>query len=351
MAVNDQPPGMIAGMAQEQYVDYIQRWDHVETQRRAQYEQRRDKDQCRTLVRTLVDLTGKCDGTSPAAIRTWLEEIELIIPQAEGNQGNRDTLLEVVTRTVTGSLRKEIERYIRQQAERHHVERLRVPWIDVKNHVRQSFLSVNEDKHLKDEVRQIKQSPYETIASFNRRFRDSADGAYPIAGRNEDQQRILLEAYARGLRDDDMVREIIKKGKPASMDEAMILASDFENGEDEYQRLKRGERAMEIAATNTIKPMSDGRSDELLERVKKIAINQERLQTRLAKMEIQNQQPSRTKRPDNLITCFQCGRQGHKARDCRRNNYRAPDRSAPSRRQDYRRTAPAPNRFQQNSGN
>ena len=38
----------------------------------------------------------------------------------------------------------------------------------------------------------------ETKVSFSRRYREAADHAYPMANRNPDQQRKMIEGYVQG---------------------------------------------------------------------------------------------------------------------------------------------------------
>ena len=132
-------------------------------------------------------------------MRTWLEEIELIIPLVQGGRAHRELLMQVVTQTVTGSLRRELERFIQRKCSELNVTRYALAWERVRGHIRKFFLATNEDEYLRDEVDDMKQSYYETMASYNRRFRDAADTAYPHHSRNVDQERILLKAYARNL--------------------------------------------------------------------------------------------------------------------------------------------------------
>ena len=50
-----------------------------------------------------------------------------------------------------------------------------------------NFLNVDEAAALRDSLEQMRQSTYETDASFNRRFRNLAHTAFPAPVRNDDQ--------------------------------------------------------------------------------------------------------------------------------------------------------------------
>ena len=56
------------------------------------------------------------------------------------------------------------------------------------------------------------QSAYEVEASFSKQFRKVADAAYPIDARNDDQNRILIRAFARGQHSDELARKLVEEG-------------------------------------------------------------------------------------------------------------------------------------------
>ena len=117
--------------------------------------------------------------------------------------------MRVVIQTVSGSLRKEVEQYIQRIESNNIIERYEVAWESLKTHVRKIFLAANEEAYLRDEAETIEQSPYEPIASYNCRFREAANAAYPDVTQNADQQRILIKACARGLEDEEIAKELV----------------------------------------------------------------------------------------------------------------------------------------------
>ena len=73
-------------------------------------------------VEKLIKQTAWCDGSSTSATRTWLQDIDL----AFGRVGHA-SIIEVVSSTVTGPLRKEIERFISEVIQGDNVIRDAVP--------------------------------------------------------------------------------------------------------------------------------------------------------------------------------------------------------------------------------
>ena len=75
-------------------------------------------------------------------------------------------------------------------------------------------------------------SPHPT---YGRRFIEAADLAYPEpqGGRNEDQNRLLLWNYMKGLRDRHIVERLVREGRPDTFAQAMRLVQEYEA--DDYR--------------------------------------------------------------------------------------------------------------------
>ena len=130
------------------------------------------------------------------------------------------------------------------------------------------------------------------VLARRRRFRDAANGAYPEDMRNADQQRILIKAYARGLEDDEIAKELMTRGKPRTTLECLERTAEFDEHNDQYARLGHREKGMDVnvvapttrkAVSKTHKPDSD--EDEVRELLKRIVKGQDRLHTRITKIE------------------------------------------------------------------
>ena len=70
---------------------------------------RASEERIRRLVDHLISQTIKCDGTSPQAIREWFEEKDLTTHRT----GVDAHTIEIASH-MRGSLRREVELYIRQ---------------------------------------------------------------------------------------------------------------------------------------------------------------------------------------------------------------------------------------------
>ena len=178
---------------------------------------RRHHEQCKEA---LIRQTTLCDGTSPAGVRAWFKHIELA-----GAKVGAENQIEIAARTAAGSLRWELERYIAGVLATNDQINVRsnVPWADVKAHLRTSFLNVDDSSALRHEVEKTRQSAYEPEASFSRRFREVADTAYAREGRNE--------AFARGLRSDELPRKLVEEGNPTTLEEAFTTLAGHPTAE------------------------------------------------------------------------------------------------------------------------
>ena len=146
------------------------------------------------LTDKLIRQTVFCDGSSASATRAWLDDVSL----AYGRIG-QSCIMERASSTVTGSLRKELERFLHEQLESGiYNSRDVVPWAVLRVHVSKTFLNVDEAATLRDTLENIRLSAYETDASFTRRFRDIAQDCYPADDRNVDQDMIFDSLLCAG---------------------------------------------------------------------------------------------------------------------------------------------------------
>lgn len=183
-----------------------------------------------------------CDGSSTKRLRQWFNLIDLTIQYTERT-------LYVASQSSEGPLRLELERFLKGK------DRNVVTWEAVKTHLSDTFLSKHEADRLRDEVEKVRQGDYETSAAFGRRFREAADLGYPSNSRNIDQQRTMLGAYLRGLKDKRLVERVVREARPDNFVDAMKSVADYEGDEyrlfraiNGYAPAERNEEPMEVGA-------------------------------------------------------------------------------------------------------
>ena len=146
------------------------------------------------LTQKLLKQTAFCDGSSDVATRGWIDDINLTFQRV-----GQPYIVDIVSSSVTGYLRKEVEHFIQQSVNTLAVGRDVITWPSIREHVIKSFPNVDEAAALRDSVETIQQSTFETDASYIRRFRELAQKSYPDP-HNEDQCRNLVRYFALGLR-------------------------------------------------------------------------------------------------------------------------------------------------------
>ena len=213
-------------MNEQQFVMYTENMLRVFQDRKEAYENS-DRRQVRDgVTNKLLKQTSFSDGSTDVSTRIWLDDIDIAF-----NRVGDNSIINIVTSSITGSLRKEIELYIREFMTANRVAREEVPWPNIREHVVKSFLNVDEAAALRDSVDHLHQSSFESEASFTRKVRDLVQKAYPVP-RNVDQSRILVKAYARGLRSTGMAVKMIEQANPQNLPQAMTWVAGFSERSD-----------------------------------------------------------------------------------------------------------------------
>mgnify|MGYP000574431695 FL=1 len=192
------------------------------TQQSGQWQAQQRKDKLRALSESLTP----CDGEISAQTRNFLYDVDLLLPQLVND--NAGVLL-IATRATCGPLRREILRFIESQPE----DRANVPWARIKTHIERTFLSADENEKLRVTVEELRQNGNETLASYNRRFREAVQRAYPDP-RTDDAERIVLRQYMRGLRSAELAKKLSLELTQQSLDAAMQYTERMEAGMERY---------------------------------------------------------------------------------------------------------------------
>ena len=92
----------------------------------------------------------------------------------------------------------------------------------LKDHAKTQLLGADDQATLRDDLENSRQSEFEIEAAYSRRFIELAETAYPPDQRNDDQHRVMVRAYARGLRRPDIARKLIEAHRPTTLDDAVM---------------------------------------------------------------------------------------------------------------------------------
>ena len=288
----------------------------------------------------VADIT-KCNGESPAAVRTWLEQVER-------STRFTNSTLRVVMRTITGHMQKEVERFIGPG------ERVVVTWEQVKAFVTKTFLSNQDQEQLRQEVDQMVQKTYQSTKDYGRKYKEAVRLAYPTAldgPRNDISDRFIIHGYIRGLEDNELAKKLIRKGLPKTLDDAIASVEKLEAAEQEVVNMfptstsassRRREEPMDIGAvTGTTAPQHKSTVESDLATVKRqvgglsnqftqimaafntLAQQQQAAAPHQSRPQRHQQHPG-GQRPrfefsdDGKPICAYCHKKGHLRRECRK---------------------------------
>lgn len=271
-------------------------------------------------VKTQSRRVRVCDGSTSAAVREWIDDIEM----ARHYLPDDEAVCEVVANTAQGSLRKAYERFMQAQA-----DRSQVTWKAVKKHLRAGFLSADEDEYLRTAMEKVKQTDFETTAAYARRFLEAADSAYSQDKRNLAENRIILTAYIRGLHNRDMVKRLVQEARPATVEEAVQAVERFAADEERLVRYGWSDdtthEPMEIGEVQTAKTA-------MTEALEKLTRQVNGLQREFSRMKAAQKSPDakpilkmkknlgkwkKAWTEDGRPVCFECGEAGHMGKECR----------------------------------
>ena len=232
-------------MDAEQFGQFIHQQAVVEEQSRLDRAQQAQRTTQRAEIKKLVKRVRVADGSVPHLVREWIEDIEMCGPYINNDDASFRSIVE---ETIQGTLRRAYERFMSGQANRQAVT-----WAAIRTHVRAAFLTIDEDEYLRSQVERVRQTAYEGNVAYGRRFQETADRAYPIANRAPAEERIILTAYIKGLRNKDIVKRLVQETRPDTLAAALTAIEEFTADEERFKRYgwlptERKEEPMEVSS-------------------------------------------------------------------------------------------------------
>ena len=207
-----------------------------------------DQDRRRKRISTLASTISHCDGELSSQTRNYLYDIDLLVSQFSEDA---DAIIQIVKRTAKGSLGREIQRFI-SDAESP------VVWSILKKHIERTFLSSDEAEILRQNVEAIQQASTETLASYNRRFREAAKRAYGGTV-SEDAERALVKLYLRNLKSTDIARKTSVEVESPTLEKVLKFTEALEAGLQRYDSLGRRaeEEPMDVSPLSPLQQIQD----------------------------------------------------------------------------------------------
>ncbi|ELU18649.1 hypothetical protein CAPTEDRAFT_209205 [Capitella teleta] len=230
---------------------------------------------------------SQCDGEDASQLRRYFKDLSLV---------GVEQRIDVFRQTASGPLRWECERHL--------TDHPLLGWDEIEDHLLKAFISTDHQDRLKEDLRRVRQKIHETLLSYNRRFREMARDAFPFP-RNQEQERELITLYGKGLAKNEVAKKLASRGWPQDLEAALRATETMEASKSVYDRFDRHE-AMEIGEM-TRQPQPQQPSQP--------SLDIQRLQSHVAKLEAKLDRMQHP--PPSSRKCFNCGREGHLARNCR----------------------------------
>ena len=284
---------------------------------------RRREEMVRGAVRTITI----CDGAVATEVREWIRGVEIV--HARGD----NVTIEVSVRTTKATLLETIERHIAAQgALQPPVARGAVPWPGLRDAVKLALLGPGDADAVRQQLADAVQAAHEDEATYALRFATLARDAYPPP-RGADIERIVVKYFTKGLACPALREVIVVHRRPADLTTAITVAKEVAAAQLEMSALSPGGQ---IAATAVKPAAADPNKNDATppsESADKLAIaalskKLDKLSTRHGELRSNVRKP-----PANQGGCFNCGRRGHFARDCRTTTSTARPRQGPQQHQ------------------
>lgn len=259
-----------------------------------------------------------CSGEKEAEVREWLKAIEYSGLPCEFN-------VQLAYETARGKLYRELVRSKPKS------------WPSLRQLVQETFLAHNYTALCKRALQQVRQDPRESLRSFNIRFKELVDEAYPLLQTYADEENIV-NCYLKALASDNVVdRGVLAEGEvPSTLKEAMEASLKYEKIDEIKRAAGRIPRADRIQVLRQEKPResTDDSNEclrqELAQKLNHVNAKLEAFEERVDMMndeiirqlktcvigqsEVASRSPS--PRTREVPVCRHCNRRGHGEANC-----------------------------------
>ena len=276
----------------------------VATAAAAQTEERRRREAdvsgaCRTVT--------ICDGTVPTEVREWIRGMEVVHTREPA------IIITVAVRTSKARLLEAIEGHVAAQgALAVPVLRNAVPWAGLRDVIKLALLGPGDADTVRQELATASQAAHEDVAGYSLRFITMARDAYPPP-RGADLERIVTKYFTKGLISPSLREVLVVHHRPADLATAITTAKEVAAAQAEMASLGQSVAVVAEVSPPSLKETPNSHAESKADALAIVAL-EKRFDRMLTQ---QGERKAGIKKPTSTNECFNCGRRGHFARECR----------------------------------
>ena len=273
------------------------------------------------ITRAQVLKIDKCEGEDKARLRRWVRDLTTLEVTHPG------VVIAVAERTSRGNLSDTLETFLADPA---NAPRNGILWPALRNNVENLLLGEAYEEVLRSEHRVIQQKAHESTGDYSERYLASAKAAYPEPWDRVNNQA-LIALFAEGLLDRRMARDVGVVLRKATLRETINQTRSYAGIEATMAlgEARRGDVAAVAPAAAKEAPKTKAATEEDA-RFAALSKQIASVSTQLGEFRAGTRKPPAGGAPE----CFNCGKPGHFARDCRgprRGGNRTPQRGGRGR--------------------